>query len=125
LSGPQLNYPVYDKELYALIRVLEVWQHYLWPKEFVIHSDHESLKYLKGQAKLNHRNIKWVELIASFPYVVKYKGKENVLVDALSRKMTLLNHLEVKVLGLECVKELYALDPTFDIPFSHCIEGKS
>ena len=37
LHGAQLNYPVYDKELYALVRVLEVWQHYLWPKEFVIH----------------------------------------------------------------------------------------
>ena len=33
LNGAQLNYPVYDKELYALVRVLEVWQHYLWPKE--------------------------------------------------------------------------------------------
>jgi len=39
---------MYDKELYALVRVLETWQHYLWPKEFVIHSDHEALKYLKG-----------------------------------------------------------------------------
>uniref|UniRef100_A0A2N9GFC9 Reverse transcriptase domain-containing protein n=1 Tax=Fagus sylvatica TaxID=28930 RepID=A0A2N9GFC9_FAGSY len=39
----------YDKELYALVRALETWQHYLWPKEFVIHTDHESLKHLKGQ----------------------------------------------------------------------------
>jgi hypothetical protein len=43
LSGPSLNYSVYDKELYALVRSLETWQHYLFPKEFVIHSDHESL----------------------------------------------------------------------------------
>jgi hypothetical protein len=42
LSAPSLNYSMYDKELYALVRVLETWQHYLWPKEFVIHSDHES-----------------------------------------------------------------------------------
>ena len=48
LSGAKLNYPIYDKELYALIRVLEVWQHYLWPKEFIIHSDHEALKYPKA-----------------------------------------------------------------------------
>jgi len=44
LGGAQLNYPVYDKELYALVRVLETWQHYLWPKEFIIHSNHEALK---------------------------------------------------------------------------------
>jgi hypothetical protein len=53
LNGARLNYPIYDKELYALVRVLEVWQHYLWPKEFIIHSDHESLKYLKSQHNLN------------------------------------------------------------------------
>ena len=47
LSGPTLNYSVYDKELYALVWSLETWQHYLVPKEFVIHSDHESLKHLK------------------------------------------------------------------------------
>jgi hypothetical protein len=29
LNGPSLNYSTYDKELYALVRVLETWQHYL------------------------------------------------------------------------------------------------
>ena len=101
LGGAQLNYPVYDKEQYALVCVLETWQHYLGPKEFIIHSDHEALKCLKGQAKLNYKHAKWVEFIESFPYIVKYKkGKENVIADALSRKSVLLNQLEVKVLGL-------------------------
>jgi hypothetical protein len=36
LNGAALNYLTYDKELYALVRALETWQHYLWPKEFVI-----------------------------------------------------------------------------------------
>jgi hypothetical protein len=53
LSGPSLNYSTYDQELYALVRILYTWQHYLWYREFVIHLDHESLKYLKGQANLN------------------------------------------------------------------------
>ena len=39
--GCVLNYSMYDKELYALVHSLETWRHYLWPKEFVIHSDHE------------------------------------------------------------------------------------
>lgn len=53
LNGAQLNYSTYDKEFYALVRALETWQHYLLPKEFVIHTDHESLRHLKGQGKLN------------------------------------------------------------------------
>ena len=73
LHGPTLNYSTYDKELYALVRVLQTWQHYLWSKEFVIHSDHESLKYLKGQSNLNKRHAKWIEFIESFPYIIKHK----------------------------------------------------
>jgi hypothetical protein len=48
LSGPSMNYSTYDKELYALVCVLETWQHYLWPKESVIDSDHQSLKQIRG-----------------------------------------------------------------------------
>ena len=105
--------------------MLETWQHYLWPKEFVILSDHEALKYLKGQAKLNRRHAKWVEFIETFPYIVKYKkGKDNVVADALSRKSVLLNQLEVKVLGLESLKEMYKNDPKFSEPYNHCKDGK-
>ncbi|XP_073121552.1 uncharacterized protein [Henckelia pumila] len=49
LNRAALNYPTYDKEFYALVRVLETWQLYLSPKEFVINTDHESLKHFKGQ----------------------------------------------------------------------------
>jgi len=125
LGGVQLNYSVYDKELYALVRVLETWQHYLWPKEFVIHSYHEALKYLKGQAKLKHRHAKSVEFIETFPYIVKYKkGKDNVVADALLRKSVLLNQLEVKVLGLKSLKDLYNNDAEFLEPHNHSQDGK-
>lgn len=82
LFGAQINYPIYDKDLYALVRVLHVWEHFLCPHEFILHTDHETLKYFKGQTKLNKRHAKWSEFIESFPYVIKYiKGKENVVAD--------------------------------------------
>uniref|UniRef100_A0A2N9G5I5 Protein DETOXIFICATION n=1 Tax=Fagus sylvatica TaxID=28930 RepID=A0A2N9G5I5_FAGSY len=88
LSGASLKYPTYDKEFYAFVRALETWQHYLWPREFVIHTDHESLKHLKGQGKLNQRHARWLEYIETFPYVIRYKqGKENIVTDALSRSL--------------------------------------
>jgi hypothetical protein len=73
LSGPVLNYSTYDKELYALVRTLETWQHYLWPKEFFIHFDHEYLKHIRSQGKLNRRYAKWAKFIESFPYIIKHK----------------------------------------------------
>jgi hypothetical protein len=121
LSGATLNYPTYDKELYALVRALETWQHYLWPKEFVIHSDHKSLKHLKGQGKLNRRHAKWVEFIETFPYVIKYKqGKENIGADTLSPKYVLLHTLNTRLLGFKYVKELYYNDSNFAEIYNAC-----
>ncbi|XP_073153029.1 uncharacterized protein [Henckelia pumila] len=124
LSGASLNYPTYDKEFYALVRVLETWQHYLRPKEFVIHTDHESLKHLKGQQKLNKRHGKWVAFVETFPYVINYKqGKENVVADELSRRYVLLKTLDSKLLGFEHVKGLYASDDDFSEIFASCMRG--
>ncbi len=126
LSGPSLNYSTYDKELYALVRTLETWQHYLWPKEFVIHSDHESLKHIRSQAKLNKRHAKWVEFIESFPYVIKHKkGKDNVTADALSRRYTMLNQLDYKFFGLETIKGQYEHDAEFADILLNCKEGRT
>ncbi|RVW90256.1 Transposon Ty3-G Gag-Pol polyprotein [Vitis vinifera] len=125
LNGATLNYPTYDKELYALVRALETWQHYLWPKEFVIHTNHESLKHLKGQGKLNRRHVKWVEFIETFPYVIKYKqGKENIIADALSRRYALVSTLNTKLLGFEYVKKLYANDDDFASVYGACEKTK-
>ena len=100
LNGASLKYPTYEKEMYDLVRALETWQYYLLPKEFVIHTNHESLNHLKGQNKLNKRYARSSEFIESFLYVSKYKqGKENVVVDALSRRYTLLASLDAKLLG--------------------------
>ena len=116
-----MYYPTYDKEIYALVRALETWQHYLGPKKFVIHIVDESLKHLKGQGKLNKRHARWMEYIETFPYVIQYKqGKENVLVDALSRRYVLLTSLGVKMLGFKYVKDMYANDVDFADVYMAC-----
>lgn len=121
LSGAHANYSTYDKELYALVRALHTWQHYLFPKEFVIHSDHESLKYLKGQGKLSKRHAKWVEFLEQFPYVIKHKkGKANVVADALSRRYSLISTLQTRLLGFEHIRNLYAVDEDFAGIFLDC-----
>jgi hypothetical protein len=125
LSAPVLNYSTYDKGLYALLRCLKTWQHYLWPKEFIIYSDHESLKHIHSQGKLNHRHAKWVEFIESFCYVVKHKkGKENVIADALSRRYVLLAQLDYKIFGLDTIKDQYVDDADFKDVLLHCKDSK-
>lgn len=84
------------------------------PRKFIIYSNNESLKFLKSQGKLNKRHAKWLEFIETFPYVIKYKyGKENVVVDVLSSRYTLLTFLQTRLLGFEMLKELYVDDTNF------------
>jgi hypothetical protein len=98
----------------------------LWPKEFVIHSDYESLKHIHSQGKLNCRHAKWVEFIEFFPYVIKHrKGKENVIADALSRRYALLTQLDYKIFKLETIKDQYVHDADFKDVLLHCKDGKT
>ncbi|XP_074298964.1 uncharacterized protein LOC141629955 [Silene latifolia] len=114
LNGARLNYSTYDKEFYAIVRVLDHWSHYLRPKLFILHSDHEALKHIHGQQKLNQRHAKWVEFLQSFTFSSKYKtGSSNILADALSRRHSLLIELDARILGFEHIKGLYKSDPEF------------
>ena len=65
-----------------------------------------------------------MDFIETFPYVIKYKkGKENMVVDALSRRYTLLTTLDSKLLGFEFIKELYESDNDFSNMFITCTSG--
>ena len=80
----------------------------------MIHTDHESLKHLKGKHKLNKRHARWMEFVETFPYVIRYKqGKENIVADAFSWRYVLICTLDAKFLGFEHIKELYPLDQEF------------
>jgi len=63
LSDARRKYSTYDKEFFAIIRALEHWTHYLIAKEFILHYDHEALKFIQGQHKLNPRHAKWVQYL--------------------------------------------------------------
>ncbi|XP_021776091.1 uncharacterized protein LOC110739920 [Chenopodium quinoa] len=45
LGGARMRYSTHDKEFYAIVRALDHWSHYLRPGPFVLHSDHEALKF--------------------------------------------------------------------------------
>ncbi|XP_074318094.1 uncharacterized protein LOC141654880 [Silene latifolia] len=124
LNGAKLNYSTYDKEFYAIVRALQRWSHYLRPSHFILHSDHESLKHINGQQKLNSRHAKWVEFLQSFHFSSKYKtGKSNVVADALLRRYSLLTVLDVRLLGFEALKDSYEHDPDFGRTFELCKTG--
>uniref|UniRef100_A0A2N9I8Y4 RNA-directed DNA polymerase n=1 Tax=Fagus sylvatica TaxID=28930 RepID=A0A2N9I8Y4_FAGSY len=122
LNESHRKYSTYDKVFYAIIRALDHWSHYLLPNEFLLHSDHEALKYLNSQQKLNSRHVSWVEFLQPYSFSIKHKsGKLNQVADALSRRHSLLSTMEVQV--LEVLKEMYKNDPDFGNVWESCSQG--
>jgi hypothetical protein len=91
LRGPKLLYNIYDKEMLAIIHTLAKFRQYMVGARFVVKSNHNSLKYLLEQKDLNERKQKWVSRIHAYDFEIELvKGKNNVVVDALSRRPSIL-----------------------------------
>ena len=55
LRKHELNYPIYDLEMAAVIFALKIWRHYLYGEKCKIYTDHNSLQYIQQQKELNMR----------------------------------------------------------------------
>ncbi|KAJ9541339.1 hypothetical protein OSB04_027845 [Centaurea solstitialis] len=116
LSDSRRRYSTYDKEFYAIVRCLEYWRHYLLPGEFILYSDHQALKFIQGQAKLNPRHAKWVETLQDFTFVIRHKaGTANSVADALSRRPAFVTTVTFQVTGFDSFSKLYQDDPDFHV----------
>ncbi|KAJ8455645.1 hypothetical protein ONZ51_g12371 [Trametes cubensis] len=62
------NYQIYDRELLAIVRALEAWQHFLQgsPHPTEILSDHKNLTYFHTAQKLNRRQARWHLFLSEF-----------------------------------------------------------
>jgi hypothetical protein len=88
LKDHERNYATHDLELAAIVHALRKWRHYLMGKRFELRTDHNGLKYLFDQPNLNARQSRWLEFLSEYDFDIKHiKGKENKVVDALSRRV--------------------------------------
>jgi hypothetical protein len=75
----------YNKEMLAIMHALAKWRQYLLGRKFSIRTDHNSLQYLLQQKTLSTEQQKWMEKLSTFDMeIIHKKGKDNVVVDALS-----------------------------------------
>lgn len=71
LNEAKQKYSVYNQRFYAIVQVLRKWGHYLLPKEFVLYMDHQALRYLNKQCKLNQKHMKQVEFMQNYMFSVE------------------------------------------------------
>jgi hypothetical protein len=73
-------------------------------KRFELRTYHSGLKYLFEQLNLNSRKTRWIEFLSEYDFDIKHiKGKENKVVDALSRRVHLMHvyNCQYASVGLE------------------------
>ncbi|XP_073260705.1 uncharacterized protein [Populus alba] len=87
LSAKHLGLSINEKEYLAILMAVEKWRHYLEQEQFIIQTDHESLKYLLDQKIHTPIQKKGLLKLLGLKYKILYrKGRENIVADVLSRK---------------------------------------
>ena len=85
-KGAELNYPVHEKELLAIIRALSKWRTDLLGYRFEIWTDHKTLEHFGNQRDLSRRQVRWMEFLSQYDASINYiPGENNCAADALSR----------------------------------------
>ncbi|CAJ0635170.1 10597_t:CDS:2, partial [Entrophospora sp. SA101] len=116
LSPAELNYPVHEKELLAIVHAIKLWRPYLEGQRFTVITDHASLEYIKSQTNLSRRQARWLEVLQATDFDVKYRpGKTNVVADALSRQIHLTNMtiISSKLADVSFLQQEYQKDNYF------------
>ncbi|PSR72503.1 hypothetical protein PHLCEN_2v11626 [Hermanssonia centrifuga] len=122
LSGAELNYPVHEKELLAIVRAMQKWRVDLLGVPFVVFSDHRTLENFTEQKHLSRRQARWQEFMSQYDYTITYiAGIDNALADAMSRKPTVsavppigvVSAIEIRcdLDWVSAVKSGYLVDP--------------
>jgi hypothetical protein len=77
----------YERELIGLVKAVHHWRAYLWTSEFIVRTDHFSLKHLLDQRLSTIPQHTWVSKLFGYTFQIEYKpGRLNAAADALSRR---------------------------------------
>ena len=84
----ELNYPIHDKEMLAIVSSLLHWRAYLQgpPETIRVISDHKALEYFMTTKALTARQARWSEVLSQFDFRIMYKPGSTNQADALTRK---------------------------------------
>lgn len=84
-KGAELNYPVHENEMLAIIHALQKWHADLVGVPFVIYTDHKTLENFNAQQDLSRQQAQWIEFMSQYNCKIVYvKGADNGAADVLS-----------------------------------------
>ena len=80
LSSSRQNYCTTYRELYAVVRFVKYFSHYLWGRPFLVRSDHSSLKWLKNFKQPEGMVARWIATRDTYDFQIEHrKGASHVM----------------------------------------------
>ena len=86
LSKAERNYSVTRREMLAVMYFVKHFRHYLLGKEFLLRTDHGSLRWLFNFKNPEGQVARWLEYLSMFKFRIEHRpGHKHVNADSLSR----------------------------------------
>ena len=87
LSATQRNWPIHEKELFAIVDCFRKWRDWLVGVKVNVYIDHQWLQFFKTKQKLNSGQASWYLRMSEFIYYIHYRpGFKMGKPDGLSRR---------------------------------------
>jgi hypothetical protein len=110
IAARHLKLAAYERELIGLVQAVRQWRPYLWGRQFLVRTDHYSLKYILDQCLSTVPQHQWISKLFGFDFTVEYRpGRLNTVADALSQRDAEHAQDDAAGLGAMCVQS----GPTF------------
>ena len=86
-SNKERNASAFEREAGALVWAVTKFKAYLLPRRFTVHTDHQSLRYIRHQYDLGNRKVaRWLYLLSAYEFdIIHVRGVDNGAADGLSR----------------------------------------
>ena len=90
LLDVERRWPTHEKEMWAVVQCLKLWQHYFGLEYMKVYTDNVSVQYFETQPEITPKQWRWADVLACFNVDLIHKpGRDNVVPDALSRRQEL------------------------------------
>ena len=85
LKGGQLNYYTTKRKLFAVVTFVEHFRYYLYGQQFIVRTDHASLRWLRNFRNIDGLLTSWLSKLEKYDFTIVHRiGPQHGNADALS-----------------------------------------
>ncbi|KAL1129652.1 hypothetical protein AAG570_012597 [Ranatra chinensis] len=123
LTPAESRYSAIERELLGMVWAVKHFRPYVWGRQFRIRTDHKPLVWVGGLRETSVRITRWKERLAPYAFQITHtKGRDNVVVDCLSR---MVNSIDSPSPTFDAHGEVEWDPENFDLSFLRTPEGES